>query len=102
MLLVAGAAQPEAHYAEWNGRDALEPIALVDPSSERARERHVTRQRASQSLRAEVPQDHPQLQRAESPSELNARVHQVANACVSFSRLQIVRRQRKRLADDVH
>ena len=56
----------------------------------------------AQTLGAEMPQHHPQLQRAKASAQLNARVHQVPDAGRPFARLQILGRQRKRLAHDVH
>ena len=56
----------------------------------------------AQSLGPEVPQDHPQFQRAEAPPELDAGVHQVPHARVPFARLEVLGCERERLAEHVH
>ena len=57
---------------------------------------------AAQPLGAEVPHDHPELQRAEPPPELDAGVHQILHARVPFARLEVLGRQRERLAEHIH
>ena len=55
----------------------------------------------AQAFRAEVAQDHPQLQRAEPPAELHAGVHQVPHRA-GLGRPQVLGRERERLAQHVH
>ena len=91
-------AQPEADDAEGHRRDALEAVALRRPTTRiRCASRMCSASRARRPSAPKWRSTHPQLQRAESSSELNAGVHQVSDARVAFARLQILGRQRERL-----
>src|SRR5256885_4623254 len=71
-------------------RSTLFPYTTLfrsDPRSEEARQTHVLCYARSQPLGAEVTQHHPELQRAEAPPELHARVHQVADRDRKSTRL---------------
>ena len=67
-----------------------------------ARAACVRRARARSPVGAEVPHHHPQLQRAEAASELDAGVHQIPDTGAASAVLQIFRRQRERLRAHVH
>ena len=56
----------------------------------------------AQAFRAEMAEDHPQLQRTEPATELDAGVHQVAHARFAFRGPQVLGHQRECLAQQVH
>src|SRR5262249_3322418 len=81
--------------------EALEVGMRVDPAGEQACQSDVMLQMLAKAPRAERAQDHPELERSESTTELNPRVHQVARAAL-FRRLEKRRRHGERRADYVH
>ena len=78
------------------------PARMPDPrppTTRTAAQAAVLRQPRAQPVGAEVPQHHPQLQRAEAASELHAGVHKVPHRR-GFRRSQVLgRRARRRAAE---
>src|SRR6476619_3663465 len=67
----------EADDAEWHWCSTLAPLTAVDPRREQSCQPHVLGQAGPDTVRAEVPEHHPEFQRTKPPSELNPRVHEV-------------------------
>src|SRR4029450_2835449 len=87
-------ARPETHDAERYGSSSLEFVRGVHPRREQACEPDVFSEPRSNPLSAEMTQDHPQLQSAEPPTELDAGVHQISDF-TALRGLEILRRQRE-------
>src|SRR5262249_26124789 len=64
--------RPETDHAEGYWRHALEIVAGVDPLAKQLREAHMLAQPGADAVGTEVPQNRPELERAEPPPELNA------------------------------
>src|ERR1043165_3977256 len=81
--------------AEGNGREQL-PCRRrgFDPRGKTAREATVLAYARAEPLLAEVAYDHPELERAKAPAQLNAVIHAVTHSLV-VGRPQILRHERE-------
>src|SRR5260221_8047943 len=68
---------PEADDAEWDRRETFEVGVGVDPRRKLLCEPDVFSDVLADGARAKRTKNHPELQRAEPPAELDAGVHQI-------------------------